>query len=556
MGAERILAAANGSLGATLLEVLEQAGAPLAGVLVGPARTGHPEPCPFTLAWARGRGLPTVHVRSWRDPDAIGALDGLEFDLLLSLAYDLILPQSVLDRAGRAVNLHRGLAPAFRGCYSTAWSLELGADAVGVTLHEMTAAVDAGAILAQRSIEAAPELTAAELTPAVEGLAVELLADSIGPLLAGELSSRAQHGGRSFPHQLPPHDLNAAGEPELANRVRALHFPPHPPVGLMVGERRFAIVEAAPESVTKRLAGATWSLEFSSAAGALAHLLAQSGGPLVLPFCGSHSLLRAARASGRPLRFYALGDDLRPELGSLRTALSPDALVVLPAPFGQRCDPAAADTIRAAGCRLLEDRTTAPLSELELVGDHAVTSLYPWLPVPDGALLLSAKPLPEPFWLPAPLALVGDRVERAAGELEDGADHELAFQRSYVAGEIEDPDAGRMSRWTERALRDGTVLAGLRSSADQLARELMHRLGESCPFTHWPIGTHAHGFPVLLADRTASERLLRAGARAWRPWIGGTREGVDLAERLLVVTDGDPDRIARALNRAEIGAPA
>jgi methionyl-tRNA formyltransferase len=549
----RVLAAANGSLGATLLDVLARAEVTLAGVLVGPSRAGRPEPCPFVTAWAERHDVPAVHVASWREPEATARLAGLEFDVLLSLAYDLILPEVVLQMAREsAVNLHRGIAPDFRGCYSTAWALENGAPTVGATLHLMTGEVDGGPILAQRSLAAKPDMTAAELTPAVESLAIALLEESIGPLLAGKLVAREQQrSGRTFDRRLPPHELDLDALPGLAQRVRALHFPPHPPVHLELGERRFEIREAEPAGALSEIAAGSNFHAFFSVQGALAYGFSLHQGPLVLPACGPAELYGAARASGHELRFFSLDDHLVPEESSLAAALERDALVVLPAPFGQPCCPRALEIARNAAGVVLEDRSAAALSRLPLSGDLAVVALLPWLTtaherpaIADGALLLSKAPLAPPAWEAPDFAVIGQRLEAAAREAELGRPAAGCHGPRDVASNGREPDGTdlaprAMSRWSRQELLGRSPLPGTRTLADELARELMHEFGSLCPFTHWPLGTHPHGFPVVLDE--AGSPLVRPRNRrvtAARPWVAGAAEGIDLARRLVLLVDG------------------
>jgi len=548
--ARSVLVAANGALGATLLDVIERAGVTPVGVLVGPARPGRPEPCPFVSQWARRRRIPSVHVASWRDDDPATALGGLRFDVLLSVAYDLILPEAALALARcDAVNLHRGLAPDFRGCYSTTWALESAAPAVGVTLHRMEGEVDAGPILAQRSLTVGPEQTAAELTPLVEDLAASLLGDTIGPLLAGALTATPQSGGTSFPHRLPSHELDPEATARVADRVRALHSPPHPPVTLTLGARRFAIVEADPEPVTTTLAGGAHQLAFSAPAAAFAHALALGDGPVVLPDCGPGALYSAAAACGRPLRHYRLAEDLAPEPASLWAALEPGALAVLPAAFGRPVAAEAARLVARAGAGLLEDRGDAALSHPGPVAHLAVVGLHPWLPVPDGALLLSAQPLPEPEWAAPDFALIGARLEAAARAAEGG---EIA-----AGPESLDLTPRAMSRFTQRALGAGPARAEAAADADRLAAALMPELGDRCPFTHWPSGHHPHGFPLIVADAAdAQARLAAAGIAARRPWIAGSAGGAALAAQLLLITGGDVTAAAAALIPVATGVAA
>jgi hypothetical protein len=90
----RVLAFAGGPLGAALLDVLEShPRCAVVGVVVSPAGGGARRPDPFASAWAARRGLPHPCVPTWRDPGALAAIEGIDADLLYSLAYDLILPR-------------------------------------------------------------------------------------------------------------------------------------------------------------------------------------------------------------------------------------------------------------------------------------------------------------------------------------------------------------------------------------------------------------------------------------------------------------------------------
>ena len=180
MAEVRVLALAGGVLGADLLDVLDAGpDARVVGVLVSHAPGGERAPCPFTVSWAERRGIPWRYVPTWRDAD-FAALGLPAAELAYSLAYDLVLPARVLAAMpARAVNLHRGIAPDFRGAYSTTWALARGAREVGATLHVMTPEVDAGGILAQRRLPVTPDMTAAEAIPAVEALAVALCRETL-----------------------------------------------------------------------------------------------------------------------------------------------------------------------------------------------------------------------------------------------------------------------------------------------------------------------------------------------------------------------------------------
>ncbi|HEY4095235.1 MAG TPA: formyltransferase family protein [Baekduia sp.] len=493
----RIVALAGGPVGVSMLDVLAARGHVPVGVVASHAAGGGPgRACPSTIAWCERRGTPWVYwPRLTADPEPEAWLRARAPDLLLSLSYDLILPAVLLACAPRAVNVHRGLAPEFRGAYSTIWALERGAAEVGVTIHAMVPDVDAGAILAQRRLPAPPELTAAEAIVLVERAAVELLDDVADDLLADRLPARTQPaGGEVFGRELPSADLADVGGPALARRVRARNNPPYPGAGIAIGERSFAMVErvvpeaaapgaaaaprarpAAPAPVVAANAGAfaggrgasaTWT---STAEEAAALLLATLDGPLAVPELLSPALAAAVRAAGVEVVAYALGADLRPE-GDALAAVAPGRTVVLAWPCGRPPSEAVRRLAAARADRVVEDRFQALLAVDPWRGDDALVDLAAWTGSRDGA------------------GVVSDRADLATGG--DPRPRPLSRAGAYEAFAAFDAAAARAAM----------------AAAAQRYQKALHR---HCPFTHWPPGTVAHGFPVVVEDSTTRAAITR-----------------------------------------------
>jgi methionyl-tRNA formyltransferase len=113
-------------------------------------------------------------------------------DLLLSVFYRTLLPESVLQAAPTALNLHPSLLPAYRGRAPLNWVLVRGETVTGVTLHHMVRRADAGDIVAQRSISIAPRETALSLYGKIEEQGLALLAETLPLLAAGTAPRRPQ----------------------------------------------------------------------------------------------------------------------------------------------------------------------------------------------------------------------------------------------------------------------------------------------------------------------------------------------------------------------------
>lgn len=78
----------------------------------------------------------------------IDEIPSLQVDLIFTINYNRLIPDSVLDKY-HIVNYHVGLLPMWRGNSGNGWSVINGANAVGYTIHEMWPMLDAGPIYYQ-----------------------------------------------------------------------------------------------------------------------------------------------------------------------------------------------------------------------------------------------------------------------------------------------------------------------------------------------------------------------------------------------------------------------
>lgn len=114
---------------------------------------------------AQKRGMPTVHLSGVTHPEPgdldaamLTALTGAEADLVVLAGYmKKVGPQVLENYAGRIVNTHPALLPAYggKGMYGDRVHAAVLADGVstsGASVHEVTAEYDAGPVLAQRPV--------------------------------------------------------------------------------------------------------------------------------------------------------------------------------------------------------------------------------------------------------------------------------------------------------------------------------------------------------------------------------------------------------------------
>lgn len=115
-------------------------------------------------ARASASGLPVMQPQSLRTQETQEMLRALSPDVMVVVAYGLILPQPVLDipRFG-CLNVHASLLPRWRGAAPIQRAIEAGDAESGVTIMQMDAGLDTGPMLAEYSMPLAPDETGGSL---------------------------------------------------------------------------------------------------------------------------------------------------------------------------------------------------------------------------------------------------------------------------------------------------------------------------------------------------------------------------------------------------------
>lgn len=183
----------NPPLGLAVLHALQAA--PDTEVVVAvtqtepPRRRGKAQALPVA-EFAREQGLETVPPPPRSELAAL--VEHARPDVCVVAAYGHVIPPDALKRAGgKWLNVHSSLLPAYRGASPVQQAILDGA-VTGVTIMEVAEALDAGPIVAQAEVPAAPEDTAATLTGKIARRGGELLLESLPGYLDGSLKPRPQ----------------------------------------------------------------------------------------------------------------------------------------------------------------------------------------------------------------------------------------------------------------------------------------------------------------------------------------------------------------------------
>jgi phosphoribosylglycinamide formyltransferase-1 len=182
-----VLASGAGTLLQALLDAVQQPAYPVSIVAVGADRYGIE-----ALDRAERGGVPTfVHrVRdhaSRADWDRALTASCLEHDpdVIVSAGFMKLVGEDFLARfAGRYLNSHPTLLPAFPGMHGVRDALEYGVRITGCTLFVVDAGVDTGPILAQEAVEVLPSDDEASLHERIKMVERRLLVETLERLAA------------------------------------------------------------------------------------------------------------------------------------------------------------------------------------------------------------------------------------------------------------------------------------------------------------------------------------------------------------------------------------
>ncbi|MGL5827215.1 MAG: phosphoribosylglycinamide formyltransferase [Nocardioides sp.] len=127
------------------------------------------------------REVAQFRTREEWDRAVTDAVAGFEPDLVVLAGFMKLLGGSFLRAfAGRVVNTHPALSPAFPGMRAPADAIDYGVKVSGCTLFVVDEGVDTGPIIAQRSVNVADDDDAAALHERIKVVERTMLVESVG----------------------------------------------------------------------------------------------------------------------------------------------------------------------------------------------------------------------------------------------------------------------------------------------------------------------------------------------------------------------------------------
>ena len=193
--------------------------------------------------------LPVLQPATLKTEENIGVLRGFDADVMVVAAYGLLLPPEVLSlpRYG-CLNIHASLLPRWRGAAPIQRAILAGDSESGITIMQMDAGLDTGAMLLKKSCPIAPQETSASLHDRLAELGAQAIVEALNQL--SDLEATPQDESQvTYASKLSKSealiDWHRSGE-ELARQVRA--FNPWPVAQSIVNGQTLRIWTALPQT--------------------------------------------------------------------------------------------------------------------------------------------------------------------------------------------------------------------------------------------------------------------------------------------------------------------
>jgi methionyl-tRNA formyltransferase len=246
---------------------------------------------------------------------ARAALQAAAPDVAVVAAYGLILPSWLLElpRHG-CLNIHASLLPRWRGAAPIQRAIEAGDTTTGITIMQMDAGLDTGAICLTRAEPIAVDDTSGSLLDRLAGVGADLVVEALTLLARGMLPRTAQAAdGVTYARKIDKCEAAIDWrDPAAAIERRLRAFDPSPGATLRLGDDA---IKAWRGAVRPHMPGATPGEVVSTAPG-----------PITVA-CGDGclELLELQRPGGRRLPARQCLADMAPALGArlVSPALSP-----------------------------------------------------------------------------------------------------------------------------------------------------------------------------------------------------------------------------------------
>jgi methionyl-tRNA formyltransferase len=227
---------------------------------------------------AQANGLPVFQPQSLKDSEQLQILADLQADIMVVVAYGLILPQAVLDTPQLGcINIHGSILPRWRGAAPIQRAIEAGDEETGVTIMQMDAGLDTGAMLCISRCTIDSDDSSATMYKKLQELGAPALISTLDNLQANKALAVVQNDSQScYAAKIDKSEaLIDWSKPAavLDRQIRA--FNPFPAAYTILGDLRIKV----------------WRAEVTQKSGSTAGQIISADNRGILVGCGELSLL-------------------------------------------------------------------------------------------------------------------------------------------------------------------------------------------------------------------------------------------------------------------------
>ena len=201
--------------------------------------------------FAEENNIPVFQPESLKKTEELARLSAFEPDVMIVVAYGLILPQAVLDipRLG-CLNVHASLLPRWRGAAPIQRAIEAGDPVSGITIMQMEAGLDTGPVLAQEETKIGADETAGSLHDRLAEMGAQSLLMVLDQLETGSVSATTQDDRlATYAHKLTTSEatINWSTSAEQVRR-KVCAFNPWPAANSTWKGKRLRLLQATTTS--------------------------------------------------------------------------------------------------------------------------------------------------------------------------------------------------------------------------------------------------------------------------------------------------------------------
>lgn len=185
-------------------------------------------PCPVHAA-ADDLNIPVLNPINFKHPADIITLQNYNLDMLVVVAYGIILPEHVLNTPKYGcINGHASILPRWRGAAPIHRAIESGDTTTGVCVMQMDAGLDTGDIISTHTVNISPTTKYAQLHDTLAELTASAIVTDIQNIPNWQPTPQPQQG-ICYAHKIAKNEAVINWQdpaPHIHNKVRAFHMFP------------------------------------------------------------------------------------------------------------------------------------------------------------------------------------------------------------------------------------------------------------------------------------------------------------------------------------------